>query len=106
MAQKVKHLPTVWETWVRSLGQEDGQIIEAKNHGSFTFGNSRHCLTVLQSRSLKTRLAELILSEGCERECLPCLFVSFWWLQVFLALDVVSPGSAAHQAPPPMGFST
>ena len=23
MAQSVKRLPTVWETWVRSLGQED-----------------------------------------------------------------------------------
>ena len=23
MAQKVKHLPAMWETWVRSLGQED-----------------------------------------------------------------------------------
>ena len=23
MAQMVKNLPTVWETWVRSLGQED-----------------------------------------------------------------------------------
>ena len=23
MAQIVKNLPTIWETWVRSLGQED-----------------------------------------------------------------------------------
>ena len=23
MAQMVKHLPTVWETWVQSLGRED-----------------------------------------------------------------------------------
>ena len=23
VAQMVKHLPTVWETWVQSLGQED-----------------------------------------------------------------------------------
>ena len=23
MAQTVKNLPTMWETWVRSLGQED-----------------------------------------------------------------------------------
>ena len=23
MAQTVKHLPTMWETWVRSLGWED-----------------------------------------------------------------------------------
>ena len=23
VAQKIKHLPTMWETWVRSLGQED-----------------------------------------------------------------------------------
>ena len=23
VAQTVKHLPTMWETWVRSLGRED-----------------------------------------------------------------------------------
>ena len=23
VAQRVKHLPTMWETWVQSLGQED-----------------------------------------------------------------------------------
>ena len=23
VAQTIKHLPTMWETWVRSLGQED-----------------------------------------------------------------------------------
>ena len=23
MAQEVKHLPAMWETWVQSLGQED-----------------------------------------------------------------------------------
>ena len=23
MVQKLKHLPAMWETWVRSLGQED-----------------------------------------------------------------------------------
>ena len=23
VAQTVKHLPTMWETWVQSLGQED-----------------------------------------------------------------------------------
>ena len=23
MAQRLKHLPAMWETWVRSLGQED-----------------------------------------------------------------------------------
>ena len=23
MAQKLKHLPAMWETWVRSLGRED-----------------------------------------------------------------------------------
>ena len=23
MAQTVKHLPAIWETWVRSLGRED-----------------------------------------------------------------------------------
>ena len=28
VAQKLKHLPAMWETWVRSLGQED--LLEKK----------------------------------------------------------------------------
>ena len=34
MAQMVKHLPTVWETWVRSLGQEDPLEKEMATHSS------------------------------------------------------------------------
>ena len=32
MAQMVKHLPTMWETQVRSLGQEDGLEKEMATH--------------------------------------------------------------------------
>ena len=34
MAQRVKRLPTVWETWVRSLGQEDPLEKEMATHSS------------------------------------------------------------------------
>ena len=34
MAQMVKHLPTMWETQVRSLGQEDGLEKEMATHSS------------------------------------------------------------------------
>ena len=34
MAQTVKHLPTMWETWVRSLGQEDPLEKEMAIHSS------------------------------------------------------------------------
>jgi len=34
VAKKVKHLPTVWETWVRSLGQEDPLEKEMATHSS------------------------------------------------------------------------
>ena len=34
MAQTVKHLLTVWETWVRSLGQEDSLEKEMATHSS------------------------------------------------------------------------
>ena len=34
VAQTVKHLPTVWETWVRSLGQEDPLEKEMAPHSS------------------------------------------------------------------------
>ena len=34
MAQTVKHLPTMWETWVQSLGREDPLEKEIANHSS------------------------------------------------------------------------
>ena len=34
VAQMVKHLTTVWETWVRSLGQEDPLEKEMATHSS------------------------------------------------------------------------
>ena len=34
MAQMVKNLPTVWETWVRFLGQEDARGKEMATHSS------------------------------------------------------------------------
>ena len=34
MAQKVKHLPTMWETWVQSLGREDPLEKEMATHSS------------------------------------------------------------------------
>jgi len=34
MAQMVKRLPTMWETWVQSLGQEDLQETETATHSS------------------------------------------------------------------------
>ena len=35
MAQRLKHLPTTWETWVRSLGWEDPLEKEIATHSSF-----------------------------------------------------------------------
>ena len=34
MVQMVKHLPTVWETWVQPLGQEDPLAKEMATHSS------------------------------------------------------------------------
>ena len=34
MAQMVKHLPTMWETWVQPLGQEDLLEKEMATHSS------------------------------------------------------------------------
>ena len=34
VAQMVKHLPTMWETWVQSLGQEDTLEKEMTTHSS------------------------------------------------------------------------
>ena len=34
VAQTVKHLPTIWETWVQSLGREDLLEKEMATHSS------------------------------------------------------------------------
>ena len=34
MVQRVKHLPTMWETWVQSLGREDPLEKELATHSS------------------------------------------------------------------------
>ena len=34
VAQTVKHLPAMWETWVRSLGREDPLEKEMATHSS------------------------------------------------------------------------
>ena len=34
VAQRLKHLPALWETWVRSLGQEDPLEKEMATHSS------------------------------------------------------------------------
>ena len=39
MAQTVKRLPTMWETWVQSLGQEDLLEKEMATHSSILAWN-------------------------------------------------------------------
>ena len=34
VAQRLKHLPTMWETWVQSLGHEDPLEKEMATHSS------------------------------------------------------------------------
>ena len=34
VAQRIKHLPAMWETWVQSLGQEDPLEKEMVTHSS------------------------------------------------------------------------
>ena len=38
MAQRLKCLPALWETWVRSLGQEDPLEKEMATHSSILAG--------------------------------------------------------------------
>ena len=40
VAQTVKRLPAMWETWVRSLGQEDPLEKEMATHSNFPLENS------------------------------------------------------------------
>ena len=41
MAQRLKHLPAMWETWVRSLGWEDPLEKEIATHSSI-LGTEEH----------------------------------------------------------------
>ena len=40
MAQRLKHLPAMWETWVQFLGQEDSLEKEMATHSSSLAGES------------------------------------------------------------------
>ena len=55
MAQTVKHLPAMWETWVRSLGREDPLEKEMATHSSILAWRIpwREELSGLQSTDLK-----------------------------------------------------
>ena len=54
VAQTVKRLPTVWETWVRSLGQEDTLKEEMATHSSI-FAWKIHGQKSLTGYSLRGR---------------------------------------------------
>ena len=54
VAQRLKHLPAMWETWVRSLGQEDPleketqptpEFLPEKSHGQRNLGATVHGVT-------------------------------------------------------------
>ena len=64
MVQRLKHLPAMWETWVRSLGQEDPLEKEMATHSSILawripwveeFGGLQYSPRVAKSR---TRLSD------------------------------------------------
>ena len=38
VTQMVKHLPTMWETWVQSLGQKDSLEKEMATHSTIVHG--------------------------------------------------------------------
>ena len=53
MAQRLKHLPATWETWVRSLDQEDPLEKEMATHSSVLalisyYIESKECLEVVK----------------------------------------------------------
>ena len=50
MAQRVKHLPAMWETQVQSLGQEDPLEKEMATHSS-TLGKYWSTLSILLEKS-------------------------------------------------------
>ena len=55
VAQTVKHLPTVRETWVRSLGQEDPLEKEMATHSStltWNYGFKAQCYPLHINQSL------------------------------------------------------
>ena len=83
MAQWVKHLPAMWETWLRSLGWEDHMEKAKATHSSILVWRNSKGVTKSQ-----TQLLLLLLLRRFSRVRL-----------------CATPYTAAHQAPPSLGFS-
>ena len=78
MTQPVKHLPTVWETWVQSLGQEDPLEKEMATHSSISawripWTEEPGRLSSMGFAKSRTRLSDLKVkvSQSCPTLCDP-----------------------------------
>ena len=74
-AQKVKHLPAMWETWVRSLGQEDPLEKEMATHSSTLAWKISWMKEPGRLQSMGSQ------KFGHDWVTLLSLFFDWWWLQ-------------------------
>jgi len=85
MTQTVKHLPTMWETWVRSLGWEDPPEKEMTTHSStlawkipWTEEPGRLQSTRLQSRTRLSDFTFFLCLSFCHKKKEIMLFAAKW----------------------------
>ena len=78
MAQRVKRLPARWETWVRSLGQEDPVEEEMATHSSILAWRTPWTTGGVQAMGFRTPMVGYRpwgCKESDKTECLLFLFI-------------------------------
>ena len=108
VAQRLKHLPAMRETWVRFLGWEDPLEKEMATHSSILAWKipwteepgGLYSMGVAKSRTMGEKVRKFVTSMNLEVCVLSCiqLFVTPWTVGVH--------GPHGHQAAPSMGFSS
>ena len=97
VAQRLKHLPAMWDTWVQSLGQEDPQEKEMATHSSILAwripwteepGGLRSTGSQRVRHDRATSLHSDLqsdMNEVCERSLGSCLAINKWKLLLLLS---------------------
>ena len=108
VAQRLKCLPLIWETWIWSLGQEDPLEKEMVTHSSILSWRipwTEKCGRLQSTGSQRVRhdwAASLTYSLNLTQVRLN----NKWnWKSLSRVRLFATPWTLAHQAPPSMGFS-
>lgn len=80
---RVPVVPVVWERFPSIYWYTLQQFPRAaivKDHNLGSLSTETCCLAVMEAGSPKSRCQQVDSIWGCEKESVPCLWLSFWWL--------------------------